>query len=609
MLDEGPSKLFDAVSLVLGLDELAQAEKALRDARLARERVSKQTLTERDQICGILEDLDDDRARAAIAALRPREMNLDVVEALIAAGTSGAPGSELQTLQRVAAYDFVDEPTVTAAVTELRDSREALADLAGTEADRLLRSAELLDEALAFRAQFAEDDCPVCGTPDVLSDEWAAAAEGRAEQNRDAAQKFANARSRADRAFRRARELLGSVPSAVQDSRGLLDVDELLSAWTEWVSLETVEDPIAFVARLEPAAVRVRRAVAALKAQANEEVARRQDVWQPVALTLADWVRRAKAARAGSKAVPDLKGAEAWLKKAAVEMRNERFAPIADEAIELWRLLRQRSNIQLGSIELEGTGTRRHVALHVTVDGVAGAALGVMSQGELHALALSLFFPRATLEESPFRFIVIDDPVQSMDPSKVDGLARVLDRSAKDRQVIVFTHDDRLPEAVRRLGIDSIILEVTRRENSQVEVREALTPVERHIDDARAICATDDLPVTIAQRVVPGFCRLAIEAACSETIRRRRIGRGEPHADVEQVIASANRVTQRAALALFDDIERGGDVLPYISSKFGARYGDAFRAVGKGAHQGLNGDLRGLVRDAAVLARQISEVK
>ena len=38
MLDEGPTKLHDAVSSVLGLDELTAAEKALRAARLARER-------------------------------------------------------------------------------------------------------------------------------------------------------------------------------------------------------------------------------------------------------------------------------------------------------------------------------------------------------------------------------------------------------------------------------------------------------------------------------------------------------------------------------------------------------------------------------------------
>ena len=55
-----------------------------------------------------------------------------------------------------------------------------------------------------------------------------------------------------------------------------------------------------------------------------------------------------------------------------------------------------------------------------------------MSQGELLALSVSVFLPRAALDESPFRFAVIDDPVQAMDPAKVDGLARVLHRAARD---------------------------------------------------------------------------------------------------------------------------------------------------------------------------------
>jgi hypothetical protein len=86
-----------------------------------------------------------------------------------------------------------------------------------------------------------------------------------------------------------------------------------------------------------------------------------------------------------------------------------------------WEHLRQQSNVTLGKIELVGSKGSRRVSLDVTVDGVAGAALGVMSQGELHSLALSLFLPRATLAESPFRFVVIDDPVQSMDPARIDG--------------------------------------------------------------------------------------------------------------------------------------------------------------------------------------------
>src|SRR5712691_3661310 len=148
---------------------------------------------------------------------------------------------------------------------------------------------------------------------------------------------------------------------------------------------------------------------------------------------------------------------------------------------------RQQSNVTLGRIELAGTKSQRRVTLDVTVDGIPGAALGVMSQGELHSLALSLFLPRATLSESPFRFVVIDDPVQSMDPARVDGLARALEDVAGTRQVIVFTHDERLPEAVLRLGIEATVLKVTRRPKSVVEIRPGINPVRAHIEDALAL--------------------------------------------------------------------------------------------------------------------------
>jgi hypothetical protein len=161
-----------------------------------------------------------------------------------------------------------------------------------------------------------------------------------------------------------------------------------------------------------------------------------------------------------------------------------------------------------------------------------------MRQGELHSLALSLFLPRATLPESPFRFICIDDPVQSMDPSRVDGLARALADAALTRQVIVFTHDDRLPSAVRRLGLPATIHTVTRRAQSVVEVRQTADPVSTLLDDARAIALTDDLPEEVASRVVPGFCRAAVEAACMERVRRRRLLRGDTHEEVEELLAA-----------------------------------------------------------------------
>lgn len=81
-----------------------------------------------------------------------------------------------------------------------------------------------------------------------------------------------------------------------------------------------------------------------------------------------------------------------------------------------------------------------------------------MSQGELHALALSLFLPRATAPDSPFRFVVLNDPIQAMDPAKVQGFVQVLLELAADRQVIVLSHDERLPAAVlARQALEQIV--------------------------------------------------------------------------------------------------------------------------------------------------------
>ena len=76
-----------------------------------------------------------------------------------------------------------------------------------------------------------------------------------------------------------------------------------------------------------------------------------------------------------------LQKAVTWLRNAGEQIRNDKLEPVAKEATEIWNMLRQESNVELGGIRLAGTGTSRRVDLDVTVDGVPGAALGVMSQG------------------------------------------------------------------------------------------------------------------------------------------------------------------------------------------------------------------------------------
>ncbi len=146
---------------------------------------------------------------------------------------------------------------------------------------------------------------------------------------------------------------------------------------------------------------------------------------------------------------------------------------------------------------------------------------------------------------------------------------------------------------------------MTRQPGSVVNIVEALTPVERHLDDARAVATDRDLPPEVARRVVPGFCRAAVEAACVEAVRRRRIGRGEGHAAVEDLVARL-KTARLVALALFDDAERTGDVYSGLN-RYGSWAGDAYRAVNEGAHGRFTGDLQKLIRDAQDLASRLRQ--
>jgi len=338
-------------------------------------------------------------------------------------------------------------------------------------------------------------------------------------------------------------------------------------------------------------------AVRAVRDEASAKLVELQDVWKPVATQLAAWLEGARAVAAAETTRVAVTAAETWLKEIEEDLRDARFQPIATRARDIWSKLRQQSSVDLTQIRLAGTATRRKLELDVSVDGTEGVALGVMSQGELNALALSLFLPRMLLDESPFRFVLVDDPIQSMDPNKVDGLAEVLGDAARTRQVIVLTHDPRLVEALRRLRIDTTVLRVARRGESTVEVTPSHDPVLRHLSDARRLVKEEDkLGRSLAERVVPGLCRMAVEAACHEAVRRRRLGRGDRHEAVEEALGDAHTTHAMVTLALFDEAARQGDTYTKLKNQYGDWAYDWFQTLNAGTHSGWTRELDLLVR-------------
>ena len=369
-------------------------------------------------------------------------------------------------------------------------AERAHADAAGTDAKRATDVAALLRRALAVRDG---EDCPVCGTPGVLDDAWAAHAAEQAAALEQQAAALTAAERELGPARRRVDGLLDATaraaPAAARGA-GLAVPDEA----------SVCEAPPAVLADL-PAALDSPDAVLAAAAQlraladrADAELSRRGAAWQALATHVSAWLDDAREVEQRAGTLKALKDAEKWVKGAAEDLRAERFAPISERAIANWRELRQGSSVDLHEITLKKVGRGGRADFDVRADGDAANALGVMSQGELLALSVSVFLPRAALDESPFRFAVIDDPVQAMDPAKVDGLARVLHRAARTRQIVVFTHDDRLPEAIRRLRLDATMLHVDRRAGSSVDVRESraarssATSTTRAATRSRAAC-------------------------------------------------------------------------------------------------------------------------
>ena len=92
-------------------------------------------------------------------------------------------------------------------------------------------------------------------------------------------------------------------------------------------------------------------------------------------------------------------------------------------------------------------------------------------------------------------------------------------------------------------------------------------------------------------------------------VRRRRLAAGVTHAEVEELLAANAKLTPLASLALFDDRERGSDVMTGLNNRIGRWAGDVFKECKEGAHQGADGDLMGLIRDAEKLTAKLLELK
>jgi len=566
-----PSKLYDALYKILGLGDLSLALERLAFRRKEDEAASKALKSDLNSLKTRLAQSSDPRAQAAAKELGRR--SIDWQRIVTQSVTSGGSQEEILKLRQLAEAGLPDFEQPLQKLCEALDRQKRLQE---DEEGRSHRLAELLRAALVYQQSTATTGkCPVC-KDGQLDENWA---ERTRQQLTELELQTQNANQ-----LKHEIGLLEEVLRA--RATGLCPAEELASDWHHWQDTRNHKGNELVEHLRSPILGGLRARLEVLSREARDRLEKLESEWLPLAQQLASLAEQARRNQPADERARRLKVAEDWLKGVADDIRLCRFAPIAEGMRQFWSTMRQDSNVELVEVLLTGQKTNRRVELQVRVDETENAALGVMSQGELNSLALSLFLPRATQPESPFRFLCIDDPVQAMDPAKVDGLARALEQVSKSHQVLVFTHDSRLYEAVLRLGIRAEVLEVTRRARSVVELRKAHDPIEQALADARALALTQEMPERVSRKVVPNFCRRALEICFTDLYRRKNPFSMEDY-------DRADTLNKKASLAFFGSLDRVQDVGNQLR-RLGP-VADAYHQCNKGSHGGFDGDLHRLI--------------
>lgn len=582
LLESGPSELYDAIAKVLGTELLAQALVRIKNRLSLVATPLKTAKAERKSLQSDAAALDDERAQAVASLMKKASPDTGQVREL-ATGVTLPDRGVVGSLRALAQLQSPDPALVSRAAQRLRAAVTAMADAGETEAARRIARLDVRRLALQLHAAHGEQTCPVCNAS-TLDSAWVEASRQLVAREEADLQELSDARAELNAARQGLRTHAQQRPAAT-DRPPTESLEAALAALrAAWDAMAAAPlGDLALADHLEEHAERLASMVGLVRVDAAAALAERDDAWGPLAAQIAAWCVRWDECMAKQPAVDRLTSAETWLKENDTRLKNERIAPISEAARHAWALLRQESNVDLGPLRLEGQATRRRVNITAAIDGVeAGSALPVMSQGELHALTLALFLPRASLEESPFRFVLLDDPVQAMDPAKIDGLVALLSEMAVTRQVVVFSHDDRLPAALRRINASARILEVSRGTQSEVFISQAQDPTTRYLRDADALCKDQQVPAEILRRTLPGLLRMAIEAAARDRFYAARLTRGDGLAEVEAVWNDAHGTSQRVSLALYDEIRPLDDWLRTESRRRG------LGVATSGFHKSLN---------------------
>lgn len=158
----------------------------------------------------------------------------------------------------------------------------------------------------------------------------------------------------------------------------------------------------------------------------------------------------------------DKKLSETSIRSITVKVGELTRAYVTEEADEFFTCEAQ--NLGLERVMFSATRARQGSQLHRAQfrDARAGTKLtDVLSEGEQTSLGFVGFLTEAHFDASRSA-LIFDDPVSSLDHMKRESVARRIVELAKDRQVVVFTHDVAFTMFLRKAAEESTVPYATR---------------------------------------------------------------------------------------------------------------------------------------------------
>ena len=160
-----------------------------------------------------------------------------------------------------------------------------------------------------------------------------------------------------------------------------------------------------------------------------------------------DAKRRHAAREAKALGMERIAGQLEAIRKALLAAKQDLASELLDRAAPraqaLYRRLVRQPVFQGFDVQVTPKAAKVDYAFHVTTAaGAARDARLVLSDGQLTATAMALFFGLAESTAHALGFLCVDDPTQNLDGPRKEAMAKVVAEMAGRRQVIVATQDE-----------------------------------------------------------------------------------------------------------------------------------------------------------------------